>query len=77
MNPWGCRREWSARQAGKWARGAEAATPKDPLRQDQITQPIRECLLPALLLRAQDLEDQDDADALRDDPVMQLSVSTR
>ena len=48
--------------------------PRDP---DLITHPFPELLHTSLLLLAQGFRDQDDADDLRDDPVMRLSVSTR
>jgi hypothetical protein len=48
--------------------------PRDP---DLITHPLPELLHTSLLLLAQGWRDQDDADDLRDDPVMRLSVSTR
>jgi len=48
--------------------------PRDP---DLITHPLPELLNTSLLLLAQGWRDQDDADDLRDDPVMRLSVSTR
>jgi len=48
--------------------------PRDP---DLITHPLPELLHTSLLLLAQGFRDQDDADDLRDDPVMRLSVSTR
>jgi hypothetical protein len=48
--------------------------PRDP---DLITHPLPELLHTSLLLLGQGWRDQDDADALRDDPVMRLSVSTR
>jgi len=49
----------------------------DPRRQDKITHPFRELLLTSLALKTQGFEDQDDADALRNDPAMRLSVSER
>lgn len=48
--------------------------PRDP---DLITHPLPELLHTSLLLLAQGWRDQDDADDLRDDPVMRLAVSTR
>jgi hypothetical protein len=48
--------------------------PRDP---DLITPPLPELLNTSLLLLAQGFRDQDDADDLRDDPVMRLAVSTR
>jgi hypothetical protein len=50
---------------------------RDPRDPDLITHPLPELLHTSLLLLAQGWRDQDDADALRDDPVMRLSVSTR
>lgn len=47
---------------------------RDP---DLITHPLPELLHTSLLLLCQGWRDQDDADNLRDDPVMRLSVSTR
>ncbi len=49
----------------------------DPRRQDLVTHPFSELLLTSLLLRAQGCEDQDDADRLRNDAALRLSVSTR
>ena len=49
----------------------------DPRDQDLITHPLSELLHTSLLLLGQGWRDQDDADHLRDDPVMRLSVSTR
>jgi Transposase DDE domain group 1 len=49
----------------------------DPRRQDLITHPQLELLRSHLLLLAQGWQDQDDADLLRDDPVMRLAVSQR
>jgi len=48
--------------------------PRDP---DLITHPFPELLHTSLLLLGQGWRDQDDADDLRDDPVMRISVSTR
>jgi len=48
--------------------------PRDPA---LITHPLAELLHTALLLYAQGWRDEDDADALRDDPAMRLAVSTR
>ena len=45
--------------------------------QDKITHPFRELFTTMLLLHAQGWEDQDDADLLRNDPALRLSVSTR
>lgn len=42
-----------------------------------LTHPQRELLATTLLLMAQGWRDQDDADALRDDPVFRLAVSSR
>jgi len=49
----------------------------DPRHPDLITHPLPELLHTSLLLLGQGWRDQDDADDLRDDPVMRLSVSTR
>lgn len=49
----------------------------DPRRQDLVTHPMAELLHTGLLLYGQGWRDQDDADALRDDPAMRLAVSTR
>jgi hypothetical protein len=49
----------------------------DRRNQDLVTHPLPELLHTSLLLLAQGWRDQDDADHLRDDPVMRLSVSTR
>lgn len=48
--------------------------PRDPA---LITHPLAELIQTMLLLLAQGWRDQDDADALRDDAVMRLAVSTR
>lgn len=48
--------------------------PRDP---DKITHPLVELLRTSLLLLSQGWQDQDDADALRNDPVLRLAVSTR
>ncbi len=45
--------------------------------QDMVTHPFEELLRTMLLLLAQGWRDQDDADALRDDPAFRLSVSER
>lgn len=45
--------------------------------QHLVTHPLQELLLTRVLLLAQGWRDQDDADALRDDAVLRLSVSTR
>jgi len=45
--------------------------------QEKITHPFRELVATMLLLHAQGWEDQDDADLLRNDPALRLSVSTR
>jgi hypothetical protein len=50
---------------------------KDPRNPDLITHPFSELLRSELILLAQGWRDQDDADALRDDPVLRLSVSER
>lgn len=49
----------------------------DSRRPDLITHPLPELLNTSLLLLAQGWRDQDDADALRDDAVFRLAVSTR
>lgn len=49
----------------------------DPRDQDLITHPFSELLRTSLLMLAQGWRDQDDADHLRDDPVMRLAVSNR
>jgi hypothetical protein len=48
--------------------------PRDP---DLITHPMAELLRTALILLAQGWRDADDADFMRDDPVLRLSVSER
>lgn len=48
--------------------------PRDP---EKITHPLVELLRTSLLLLAQGWQDQDDADALRNDPVLRLAASTR
>lgn len=47
---------------------------RDP---DLITHPLPELVLTSVLLLAQGWRDQDDADALRDDPALRLAVSER
>ena len=42
-----------------------------------IVHPLIELVLTSVVLLAQGWRDQDDADALRDDPVLRLAVSTR
>jgi hypothetical protein len=49
----------------------------DPRRPDLITHPLVELLHTELIMLAQGWRDRDDADALRDDPVMRLAVSER
>ena len=49
----------------------------DPRRPDLITHPLRELLQTALILLGQGWRDQDDADTLRDDPLLRLAVSSR
>jgi hypothetical protein len=49
----------------------------DPRHQELIIHPLAELLHTSLLLLAQGWRDQDDADTLRDDAVLRLSVSTR
>lgn len=44
---------------------------------DRITHPVVELLNTSLLLLGQGWRDQDDADALRDDPALRLAVSSR
>lgn len=48
--------------------------PRDP---DLITHPMAELLMTSLLLLGQGWRDQDDADALRDDPALRLAASSR
>lgn len=48
--------------------------PRDP---ERITHPMSELLRTSLILLAEGWRDQDDADFLRDDPVLRLSVSER
>jgi hypothetical protein len=50
---------------------------EDPRRQELITHPIEELLRTAIILLCQGWRDQDDADALRDDPVLRMAVSNR
>ncbi len=50
---------------------------EDPRNQDLITHPLVELLQTELLMLGQGWHDRDDADALRDDPVMRLAVSER
>lgn len=50
---------------------------KDDRDADRITHPQRELLATTLLLMAQGWRDQDDADALRHDPLFSLAVSSR
>ena len=49
----------------------------DPRQADLVTHPTLELLNTYLLLQAQGWHDEDDADRLRDDPVLRLAVSTR
>ncbi len=49
----------------------------DPRFQPLVTHPLIELLRTDLLLLAQGFRDQDDADSLRDDPILRLSVSQR
>lgn len=49
----------------------------DPRNPDFVTHPFIELLRTVLLLMAQGWSDQDDADALRDDPAFRLAVSER
>ena len=49
----------------------------DPRNQELVTHPFEELLRTAILLKAQGWRDQDDADHLRDDPALRLSVSER
>ena len=53
---------------------ARLSDPRDPKR---ITHPLEELLNAEFLLLCQGWRDQDDADTLRDDPMMRLSASTR
>jgi len=50
---------------------------RDPRDPDLITHPLAELLRTAVLLIAQGWRDQDDADALRDDPALRLAASDR
>jgi hypothetical protein len=50
---------------------------EDPRNPDLITHPLSELIRSGLILLAQGWRDQDDADALRDDPALRLSVSDR
>ncbi len=54
--------------------GGQLVDRRDP---DLIVHPLLELVLTSILLLAQGWRDQDDADALRDDPVMRLATSTR
>ena len=58
---------------GRWLE-ERLLDPRDPR---LITHPFVELVYTGLLLYAQGWHDQDDADALRDDPVLRLAVSTR
>ena len=49
----------------------------DPRDEEAITHPMTELLRTAVVLPACGYQDQDDADSLRDDPVMRLAVSDR
>lgn len=49
----------------------------DPRKKELITHPFSELVLTTVLLMAMGWRDQDDADALRNDPVMRLIVSER
>lgn len=50
---------------------------EDDRNAELITHPQEELVATSLLLMAQGWRDQDDADALRDDPILRLSVSSR
>lgn len=50
---------------------------QDPRKQDAITHPLGELLLTRVELLALGWQDQDDADLLRNDPALRLSVSDR
>lgn len=50
---------------------------QDPRAPEKVTHPLAELLRTSILLAAQGWRDQDDADALRDDPVFRLGVSDR
>ncbi len=50
---------------------------QDPRAQEKVTHPLAELLRTSILLAAQGWGDQDDADALRHDPVFRLGVSSR
>lgn len=54
-----------------------AANLEDDRDPDLITHPERELVASSLLLMAQGWRDQDDADALRHDPIFRLAVSSR
>ena len=54
--------------------GGELVDRRNP---DLIVHPLLELVLTSILLLAQGWRDQDDADALRDDPVLRLATSTR
>jgi hypothetical protein len=49
----------------------------DPRAQERVVHPFVELLTTSVLLMAQGWQDQDDADTLRDDPVLRMAVSTR
>lgn len=49
----------------------------DTRKQELVTHPLPELLTTSLLMLAQGWRDQDDADALRDDPAFRLAVSSR
>lgn len=49
----------------------------DPRDQEKITHPLRELVTTSVLLAALGWRDQDDADTLRNDPILRLAVSTR
>lgn len=49
----------------------------DPRNQDLITHPLSELLVTTLVLMGHGWRDRDDADALRDDPLLRLAVSER
>ena len=50
---------------------------QDPRKQETITHPLGELLLTRVELLALGWQDQDDADLLRNDPALRLSVSDR
>lgn len=63
----------TAEQMGVLSVLSELYDPRDP---DRVTYPLADLVLTRLLLLGQGWTDQDDADALRDDPALRAAVAT-